>query len=96
MEDSMAILLVEDDEIDREAIERLAQEEHYDLQSAVSMTEALEQLRDGEYDIVLLDYRLRDDVGLEVLPHVGDTRTIFITGQGSEQIAVEAMRKGGI
>jgi len=93
---TIRILLVEDDDTDREAVERLVRKEqpHYDLQTAVSMAEALEQLRDGAYDIVLLDYELGDGTGLEVLPHVGDTPTIFITGGGSEQIAVEAMRKG--
>ncbi len=93
---TIRILLVEDDDIDREAVERLVRKEqpHYDLKTAVSTDEALEQLRDGAYDIVLLDYRLGDDTGLEVLPHVGDTPTIFITGGGSEQIAVDAMRNG--
>lgn len=93
---TIRILLVEDDDTDREVVERFVRKEqlHYDLQTTASMAEALEQLRDGAYDIVLLDYKLGDGTGLEVLPHVGDTPTIFITGHGSEQIAVEAMRNG--
>ncbi|MCP3676574.1 MAG: response regulator, partial [Deltaproteobacteria bacterium] len=93
---NIRVLLVEDDDIDREAVERHIEEMQlpYILQTAASRGEALEWLREAVYDVVLLDYMFEDGTGLDLLPHVEETPAIFITGRGSEQVAVEAMRLG--
>ncbi len=95
-EQNIRVLLVEDDDIDREAIERHIEEMQlpYILQTAASRGEALERLRTSAYDVVLLDYMLADGTGLELLPHVEETPSIIITGRGSEQVAVEAVQRG--
>ncbi|MCP4688073.1 MAG: PAS domain S-box protein [Desulfobacterales bacterium] len=93
---NVRILLVEDDDIDREAVARHIRKHNlpYDLRMAGSEWEAIEKLEDGEYDVVLLDYDLGSATGLDLLPRVGDTPAIFVTGSGSEEIAVRAMRRG--
>ncbi len=90
------ILLVEDDDIDREAVLRHVEKEQlpYNIQTAASELEAIDALREGEFDIILLDYDLGTGTGFDVLPHTGDVPVIFVTGSGSEKIAVEAIRKG--
>ncbi len=90
------VLLVDDDKIDRMAVERFIVKQRlpYDLIVAASKTEALEKLKDDSYDVVLMDYNLQDGTGLELLSSAGDTPVVFVTGSGSEQIAVEAMREG--
>ncbi len=95
-EQRIRILIVEDDDIDRMAIVRHISREHlpYDLQIAASESEALDALRESNFDIILLDYDLGTATGFDVMPHTGDTPVIFVTGSGSEQIAVEAIRKG--
>ncbi len=90
------ILLVDDDEVDRAAVKRYIQTNAlpYELRTASSKDEALARLREAASDVVLLDYNLSDGTGLELLSQLDETPTIIITGHGSEQIAVEAMRRG--
>jgi len=58
----------------------------------------LSVLARNEYDLVCLDYHLPDTNGLELLELVranhNDVPIVIITGAGSEQIAVEAMKSG--
>lgn len=90
------IFLVEDDDIDRAAMQRFIREERlpYTLSVASSAEESKENLQTGEFDIIILDYDLGDATGMDLLPYAGDVPVIFITGSGSEEIAVEAIRRG--
>jgi len=90
------ILLVDDDKIDSMAVERHVKKMNlpYALTIAHSHAEALEYLTNKHFDVVLLDYRLGDGTGIDLLPHCGQTPAVFVTGSGSEEIAVEAMRQG--
>jgi PAS domain S-box-containing protein len=95
-EERIKILLLDDDEIDRLAVQRYVDREHlpYDLDTATSIAEARQRLKQNHYDLVLLDYQLPDGTGLEVLADVRDLPAIFITGSGDEKIAAKAMRQG--
>ncbi len=91
------ILLVEDDEIDRHGVKRQLQKSQlaFTLIIATSRNEAQELLRAAEsYDVVLLDYELGDGTALELLASAGTAPAVIITGNGSEQVAAEAMRRG--
>jgi PAS domain S-box-containing protein len=90
------LLLVEDDRIDRMALERhvLRQGLPYLIDAAESGAEAIRKLRAGRYDAVLLDYMLGDMTGLELLPELGGVPAVFITGMGNEEVAVSALRQG--
>lgn len=52
----------------------------------------------GQYDVYLVDYRLGDGNGLELLreaiAHGCTTPIIFLTGQGDREIDIEAMKAG--
>ncbi|MHA1983278.1 MAG: response regulator [Candidatus Hodarchaeales archaeon] len=98
------ILLIEDDE-DQCDLVRFSIEEQklpYQLDVAHTGRDGLEKISNNQYDVVFLDYRLPDLNGLEVLKRIrrlqektGDFSVIiFITGGGSEQVAVEAIRNG--
>jgi len=95
-EKTIHLLLVEDDDVDSEAMERHIHKTGlpYDLKVASTEDEAIEALSSFVFDIVLLDYNLQTTTGLDLLPKVGDTPAIFLTGSGSEEIAIEAMRQG--
>ncbi|MBI5179653.1 MAG: response regulator [Nitrospinae bacterium] len=91
------ILLVDDDRVDRMAVERLVQREHlpYILTTASSQKEGLEKLATEQFDLVMVDYMLGDGTGLEILTKIqATTPVIFVTGSGDEGIAVQAMRMG--
>jgi two-component system response regulator HydG len=63
-----------------------------------TMLQAYTEIRRSNFDIVLLDYKLADGSGLEVLQwmkdHSVDTPVILITGYGCEEVAVEALKRG--
>jgi signal transduction histidine kinase/FixJ family two-component response regulator len=92
-------LLVVDDSLDHRAlISRRLETAGMQVRTAASALETLEQLDD--VDLVLLDYRLPDVEGLELLRLIRDRRNppsvIMVTGAGSTEVAVEAMRAGAI
>ncbi|MCP4675580.1 MAG: response regulator [Deltaproteobacteria bacterium] len=95
-EKNIRVLLVDDDETDRMAVMRYITKEGlpYELRTAESVTQALEKLQSGDLDVVLLDYNLGTATAFDIMPHTGSTPVILLTGQGSEEIAVEAMRRG--
>jgi PAS domain S-box-containing protein len=90
------ILLVEDDETDRMAVQRLLARERlpYQLTMAGTVLEALHSLRQKRPDLILIDYQLPDGSGLEVQQAAGDIPCIFIAGAADQKTAVEAMKAG--
>jgi light-regulated signal transduction histidine kinase (bacteriophytochrome) len=96
------ILIVDDSEDDREAIARqLNRVPHLDirLHEAEDGAECLAKLQDGRsFGCVLLDYSLPGQDGIRVLHQILAVEptlpVIMITGQGNEDVAVEAMKIG--
>lgn len=76
----------------------LVRELQAEVETANSGEEALALLDLTEYDCVLLDYNLPTLNGLEVLHEIQKkgslTSVVMVTGQGTEMVAVEAMKKG--
>lgn len=95
-EQRIRILLVEDDKVDQMAVKRLVRDKGlpYDLKTALSVTEGIEQINKFKFDVILLDYQLGDGTGLDLLKEIKEAPVIFVTGFGSEEIAVQAMRAG--
>ena len=90
------ILLVEDDKLDQMAFKRLIKDENlpYDCTMAGSVSEAKSILGSGKFDVVIVDYLLGDGTAFDILDLVKDTPSIFVTGTGSEEIAVKAWKAG--
>jgi two-component system response regulator PilR (NtrC family) len=92
-------LLVVDDEPDlRTLYELTLVREGYDVESAGSVAEALEQLRARSFAAVITDMRLPDGTGLDVLQRLETEgrpeKAIVITAYGSAENAVEALKAG--
>ncbi|MCP6762673.1 MAG: PAS domain S-box protein [Fischerella sp. CENA71] len=93
-----------DDCLEDQAIYRrylLQDKQHtYNILQAQTGEEGLQLCQQQHPDVILLDYLLPDMDGLEFLTHLntqlGQTNlpVIMLTGQGNEQIAVQAMKKG--
>jgi len=70
-------VLIVDDEADiRESLQAILSEEDYAITTAGTAAEALELLRDADYQAVLLDIWLPDGDGLEVLKQIRGEHTI--------------------
>lgn len=96
MAENIRILNIEDEEVDHLAVSRMVKEKNlpYELDRAANLAEALKLLEERQYDVVLIDYRLPDGTGLDVLGRLKDAVGIFITGSGDERVAVNAMKGG--
>jgi len=94
------ILLVEDNEYDQMAFNRMVKQREldYDVRMASTGADGLSVLEKSAFDIIILDFLLIDMDGLEFLKEMRekevDTPVIFLTGQGSEKVAVAAMKLG--
>ena len=70
----------------------------YDLETAMSRKEAVEVIDRKAFDVVIVDLRLQDGDGFEILTHcqetVPDTSVIMISGYGTVETAMEAIRMG--
>lgn len=99
----LKILLVEDDNDDALIIQELVLEGLQSLKTSiehiVSGEEAMACLKSSStYDLCMFDYRLGEIHGIDLLRMVRakgiTTPIIFLTGQGDQEIAVEAMKAG--
>jgi len=98
--DALKILLVEDDEDDyvltRELLEEVP-EQRYELRWVTTLPEAIRALGEAEFDAVLLDFRLGEQSGLELLTQLGacpHPPVIMLTGQSERSFDLQAMQAG--
>lgn len=95
------ILLIEDNPHDAELLEVVLRSEAHaeaHIERAKRLTEALERLRQGAYDLVLLDLTLPDERGLPVFQAVQEAAPhlpiVILTGLADEMLATETVRLG--
>ncbi len=92
------ILIADDEPAVTFGLAELLREEGFDTETAESGREALQLIAKRDYAVVLVDLMLPDVQGLQVLEEVRKTRpqteVIIITGKGSIDTAVEAMKAG--
>jgi two-component system response regulator PilR (NtrC family) len=95
---SASILVIDDEEIIREALEALLIMEGFRVVTAASGAEGLEALASRPFDVVLLDLMLPDRNGLEVLDDIrrldDELPVIMITAYGTIEGAVTATKQG--
>ena len=95
------ILIVDDSPEDRQVYKRYLNKKGFEHQiiEAESGEEGLEILDNSAPDLILLDYLLPDCNGLDFIIELQSQRSlippiIMLTGQGSEGVAVEVMKRG--
>lgn len=92
----MQLLLIEDDEVDKEIVYRLLKSKDYRIHHVSTGKEALQFIEINHPDCILLDYRLPDVDGLMLLPLLVDDffPVIVLTGEDSPEVIVEAIQRG--
>ncbi len=100
MEQTLKILVVDDDEVDRMAVRRALTKAgvQMELSEVSDGNDAISALRSAAYDCVFLDYRLPDQDGLTLIQQLRSSEIkvplVVLTDQGDEEIAVQLMKAG--
>ena len=94
----MNILIVDDDHNTRKTMGKILKAKGFDVEEAGTGAEAIAACKAKFFNIALIDLRLPDVSGFEVLKSVcginEDTIAIMITGFASLDSSIEAMNKG--
>ena len=92
------LLVVDDEEIARTNLEYVLKKEGYQVVTAANGMEALERMKNREFDLILTDLKMEKLDGIQLLetaskiaPH---TEIVLITGYATVSTAVDAMKKG--
>ncbi|MEL6164532.1 MAG: ATP-binding protein, partial [Cyanobacteria bacterium J06628_3] len=100
MEETLKILIIDDDEVDRMAVNRAlkAAAIRMELSEASDYSEAIEILEEKKFDCVFVDYLLPGKDGLALVKEIRASGSkvplIVLTGQGDEQTVVDLMKAG--
>ncbi len=97
----LKILIVEDELINSKLLQGLLKKSALHIREAVAVETlegALQQLEDGDFDVVLLDLNLPDSEGLETLVRIGErcpgVAVVVITGNYGDEVGLEAVSHG--
>jgi two-component system, NtrC family, response regulator AtoC len=95
---SIRVLIVEDEALIRWSLRQKFEERGYQVTEAETGQAALDVLGEGVFDLVMLDYKLPDITGLDVLHGIRqldtDVVVIMMTAYSTIETAVEAIKLG--
>lgn len=93
---NFSILIVEDDDDFRDASARWMRRKGYHVSTAASGAEAIRLCDQHDFDVGIFDMNLTGMSGMELLHHVRHSaiEVIILTGQGTIESAVQAMKMG--
>jgi DNA-binding NtrC family response regulator len=98
MNKNARILVVDDDENIRKVEVAILEDQSYTVESVGTAKEAIEKSKRKFYNVALIDIRLPDMEGIELLTRFRETtpkiRKIIVTGYPTLQNAVDAVNKG--
>jgi DNA-binding NtrC family response regulator len=99
MTTSPRILIVDDEERFRLTLAKLLKVRELDVTTLGSGPEALEALKEEQYDVIVLDVRMPGMDGIETLAEIKklnpNIEVIILTGHASVDAAVDIMKLGG-
>jgi len=94
------VLVVDDEKNIRLTIAQSLEKLGVEVDSAINGEEALQKIKQVDYRLVLLDLKLPDLHGVEVLRRIRelgkDIKVLIITAHGTVENAVEAMKLGAV
>ncbi len=97
MAEKPTLLIVDDEKSTRDGL-RAALEERYDVYVADDAKSAMELMETESFDVLLTDFRLPGEDGLKLIARAKSLAKppicILMTAYGSEELAVDAMKRG--
>src|ERR1700748_852182 len=95
---SPRILVVDDEEVIRDILADFLAMEGFEVRTAPDGAAALAELTSGQFDLVLSDLKMPNMGGIELLDavsqHAPQVVTIIMTGFGTVETAIDAMKRG--
>ncbi len=95
---SLTVLTIDDEPLVRETLAACLEPRGHTVTAAATVEEARRQIAARHFDLVLLDLRLHDHSGLDLLPELlaadATTQVVLMTAYATVASAVEAMRRG--
>ncbi|WP_433966839.1 sigma-54-dependent transcriptional regulator [Tunturiibacter gelidiferens] len=92
------VLIVEDESNMRKVLSANLRQDRHVLVEAATVKEGLQAVHGNDFEVVLLDQKLPDGEGSEVLKAIQQlepsTAVVLLTAYGTVELAVEAMRSG--
>ena len=93
-----SLLLVDDDRQLLESMTEWLRDQGFYVDAVLGCSDALAQLQIKTYDLMLIDVRLQDGDGFDLLEQVRrilpDAQVILMTGYGDADAAIEALQAG--
>jgi signal transduction histidine kinase len=92
------VLVVDDEEAIALTLREILAQDGYTVDAVTSVPDALSAIEQRPYDVALIDLRIGDESGLTVLARLREvspeTSAILLTGFGSLDTAIQALRQG--
>lgn len=90
------ILIIEDEDVIRAALRRLLQRHGHSVVEARTLDDANSSLEYATPDLAIVDLRLPDGEGTEIIEQIPSTPVLIMTSYASVRSAVESMKKGAV
>lgn len=91
------ILVIDDERAIRSTLRDILEYEKYEVEEAADGMIALEKISQDSFDLILCDIKMPEVDGIEVLEkasEITDTPIVMISGHGTIETAVDAIKKG--
>ena len=98
MNESIRVLIVDDEERFRETTATILKRRGFEVKAVGSGIEAIEEIKNDEFDVVVLDLKMPDMDGIATMREMNRlgqlAKTLILTGHGAINTALEAAKLG--